>query len=79
MRPGTGHPMGAWSLGTMGRVTTGCHAPLVTGHNMSHNDNVSVNMTRGAGMTQVAMFPHVPDRSLGFSFGEVLHPSARYC
>ena len=35
-------------------------------------------MTRGEGMTQVAMFPHVPDRSLGFSFGEVLHPSARF-
>ena len=43
---GTGHPMGAGHR-TMGRVTTGCHAPLASarGHNMSpvHRDN-DVNM-----------------------------------
>ena len=76
--------MGAPGHRTMGRVTTRCHAPLASpsGHNMSpahYHIIMSVNMATQSPGPQVAMFPHVPDRSLGFSFTNVLRPSARYC
>ena len=72
-------PHGSWSPDNGSCDHTPCHAPLASpsGHNMSpaHYDIImSVNMATQSPGPEVAMFPHVPDRSLGFSFDNVLRP-----